>query len=318
MSVLARLFVFAFFSINISASIAQNNVECDVEGCDEKKPTIIWMRPPELGVEGPGITITSGPVYDLMVHLSSYLESYSHQFEAYPVKRAWSLIQHEKSSQKVYCFYGASYQEERTKWGYYSEPTSINLPLLVVSRKALPPLIDDEENVGLSQSVKGLFESVSLQALLNQNLKTVLYKDVSNAYARTVEQWATKYNVLRVHSLGRDLGMHTIALLKSGRIDFGYVGPREIAAISKEELDTFHVYQVSELSEELRGTKRLLCSKTALGQEVTTSLNQALARIFANPEKSEILKNANFSADGYSHRLRPLFDERWDTFLSKK
>ena len=89
MSVLARLFVFAFFSINISASIAQNNVECDVEGCDEKKPTLIWMRPPELGVEGPGITITSGPVYDLMVHLSSYLESYSHQFEAYPVKRAW-------------------------------------------------------------------------------------------------------------------------------------------------------------------------------------------------------------------------------------
>ena len=318
MSVLARLFVFAFFSINISASIAQNNVECEVEGCDKQKPTVIWMRPPELGVEGPGISIISGPVYGVMLHLSSYLESYNHQFEAYPVKRAWSLIQHEKSPQQVYCFYGASYQEERTQWGYYSQPTSINLPLLVVSREALLPLVDAEESQALSQSAKSLFESVSLKALLNQNFKTVLYNDVSNAYARTVEQWATKYNVLRVHSLGRDLGMHTIALIKSGRIDFGYVGPREIAALSKEELDTFHVYQVSELSDELRGTKRLLCSKTALGREVATSLNQALARIFANPEKSEVLRNTNFTADGYSNRLKPLFDERWDTFLLKK
>ena len=90
------------------------------------------------------------------------------------------------------------------------------------------------------------------------------------------------------------------------------------ATLSREELDTLSVYQVSELSEELRGTKRLLCSKTALGQEVTTSLNQTLARIFANPEKSEILRDTNFRADGYSHRLKPLFDERWDTFLSKK
>lgn len=318
MSVLARLLVFVFLTIQLSASLAQNNVECDLEGCDEKKPTIIWIRPPELGVEGPGITITSGPVYDLMAHLSSYLGRYSHQFEAYPVKRAWSLIQHEKSPQKVYCFYGASYKKERAEWGYYSEPTSINLPLLVVSKKALLPLIDEGEKVGLSQEVKSLFKSVSLQVLLDRNFKTVLYSDVSNAYARAVEQWATRYNVLRVHSLGRDLGMHTIALLKSGRIDFGYVGPREIATLSREELDTLSVYQVSELSEELRGTKRLLCSKTALGQEVTTSLNQTLARVFANPEKSEILRDTNFRADGYSHRLKPLFDERWDTFLSKK
>ena len=86
----------------------------------------------------------------------------------------------------------ARHIKKRERNGGYSEPTSINLPLLVVSRKALPPLIDDEENVGLSQNVKGLFESVSLQTLLNQNLKTVLYKDVRNAYARTVEQWATK------------------------------------------------------------------------------------------------------------------------------
>lgn len=318
MSVLARLLVFVFLTIKLSASLAQNNTGCDLEGCDEKKPTIIWIRPPELGVEGPGITITSGPVYDLMAHLSSYLGRYNHQFEAYPVRRAWSLIRHKQSSQKVYCFYGASYKKERTEWGYFSEPTSINLPLLVVSTKALLPLIDDEENDGSSQKVKGLFESVSLQILLNRNLKTVLYSDVSNAYSRTVEQWATQYNVLRVHSLGTDLGMHTIELLKSGRIDFGYVGPREIATLSREELDTLHVYQVSELSEELRGTKRLLCSKTALGQEVTTSLNQALARIFADSEKSEILRDTNFRADGYSHRLKLLFDERWDTFLVKK
>tara|TARA_Y100000588_G_scaffold240028_1_gene253746 strand:+ start:779 stop:1729 length:951 start_codon:yes stop_codon:yes gene_type:complete len=316
LSAVVALFIFLF--LNISISFAQPNDECEGDACNTLKPTVVWVRPPELGVKGPGIAITSGPVYNVMAHLSGYLDNYNHEFEAYPVKRAWSLIQHEKSAQRVYCFYGASYQEERTKWGYYSLPTSINLPLLIVSKRELLPLKSNQDNHGTEKKGKGQLPSISLQALLNQHFKTVLYNDVSNAYASAVEQWATKYNVLRVNSLGKDLGMHTIALIKSGRVDFGYVGPRELAALSKDELNDLHVYQLSELSTGLRGTKRLLCSKTELGREVTTGLNNALRLILSQPDKSKILRDTQFIADGYSKRLKPLFDERWDAYMSKK
>ena len=316
MSAVVALFIFLFLSISVS--FAQPNDECEGDICNTLKPTVVWVRPPELGVKGPGIAITSGPVYNVMAHLSGYLDNYNHEFEAYPVKRAWSLIQHEKSAQRVYCFYGASYQEERTKWGYYSLPTSINLPLLIVSKRELLPLKSNQDNHGTEKKGKGQFPSISLQALLNQHFKTVLYNDVSNAYASAVEQWATKYNVLRVNSLGKDLGMHTIALIKSGRVDFGYVGSRELAALSKDELNDLHVYQLSELSTGLRGTKRLLCSKTELGREVTSGLNNALRLIFFQPDKSKTLRDTQFIADGYSNRLKPIFDERWDAYVSKK
>lgn len=316
MPAVVALFIFLFLSISVS--FAQPNDECEGDTCNTLKPTVVWVRPPELGAKGPGIAITSGPVYNVMAHLSGYLDNYNHEFEAYPVKRAWSLIQHEKSAQRVYCFYGASYQEERTKWGYYSLPTSINLPLLIVSKRELLPLKSNQDNHGTEKKGKGQFLSISLQALLNQHFKTVLYNDVSNAYASAVEQWATKYNVLRVNSLGKDLGMHTIALIKSGRVDFGYVGPRELAALSKDELNDLHVYQLSELSTGLRGTKRLLCSKTELGREVTSGLNNALRFIFSQPDKSKTLRDTQFTADGYSNQLKPLFDERWDAYVSKK
>ncbi|HAA97987.1 MAG TPA: hypothetical protein DCE29_08890, partial [Alteromonas macleodii] len=153
-------------------------------------------------------------------------------------------------------------------------------------------------------------------ALLQQNLRTVLYNDVNNVYADTVEQWATKNNVVRLNGLSKDLGMHTIALLESGRIDFGYVGHRELSALPEEELDALNVYQISELSQQLRGTKRLLCSKSELGQAVTSDLDSALTHITSTPMKSQTLRDINFVADGYPLFLKPLFDERWKQYLS--
>ena len=105
--------------------------------------------------------------------------------------------------------------------------------------------------------------------------------------------------------------MHTIALLESGRIDFGYVGHRELSALPEEELDALNVYQISELSQQLRGTKRLLCSKSELGQAVTSDLDSALTHITSTPVKSQTLRDINFAADGYPLFLKPLFDERW-------
>lgn len=297
---------------------AQTESECKGSSCFTQKPIVVWLRPPELGIETSGVSITSGPVYDVMAYLATHLNSYQHQFEAYPVKRAWSLVQHEQSTKRVYCFYGAAYQEERTEWGNFSQPTSINLPMLTVARKPLLHSIDNEVDNTESNSVENYFESISIQRLLQQNLTTVLYSDVTNAYADAVERWATRYNVLRLNSLGKDLGMHTIALLKSGRIDFGYVGHRELSTLSEEELSALYIYQVSELSKQLRGTKRLLCSKSELGINVTNDLNHALTHIYSSPSNSQTFRDINFAADGYPSFLKPLFDERWHRYVSKK
>lgn len=315
MSVVVTLVAFVLLCLKSSVLFAQTDGECEGESCASKKPTVVWLRPPELGIEGSGVSITSGPIYDVMAYLSTHLHNYDHQFEAYPVKRAWSMVQHQQSAQKVYCFYGAAYQEERAEWGYYSQPTSINLPLLIVARKALQPSLKNELDTAQSQPTQGYFESISLRALLQHNLRTVLYNDVNNVYADTVEQWATKNNVVRLNGLGKDLGMHTIALLESGRIDFGYVGHRELSALPEEELDALNVYQISELSQQLRGTKRLLCSKSELGQAVTSDLDSALTHITSTPMKSQILRDINFVADGYPLFLKPLFDERWSKVM---
>jgi len=176
--------------------------------------------------------------------------------------------------------------------------------------------LKNELDTAQSQPTQGYFESISLRALLQQNLRTVLYNDVNNVYADTVEQWATKNNVVRLNGLSKDLGMHTIALLESGRIDFGYVGHRELSALPEEELDALNVYQISELSQQLRGTKRLLCSKSELGQAVTSDLDSALTHITSTPMKSQTLRDINFVADGYPLFLKPLFDERWKQYLS--
>ncbi len=173
----------------------------------------------------------------------------------------------------------------------------------------------NELDTAQSQPTQEYFESISLRALLQQNLRTVLYNDVNNVYADTVEQWAIKNNVVRLNGLGKDLGMHTIALLESGRIDFGYVGHRELSALPEEELDALNVYQISELSQQLRGTKRLLCSKSELGQAVTSDLDSALTHITSTPMTSQILRDINFVADGYPLFLKPLFDERWSKVM---
>ncbi|WP_394223403.1 hypothetical protein [Alteromonas gracilis] len=306
-----------FYLLLISISnivFAQTADQCEVEHCVAQKPTVVWLRPPGLDIESNGVTITSGPMYDLMAYLSGFLDNYHHQFETYPVKRAWSLIKNHHSSEQVYCFYGASFKEKRTEWGYFSQPTSTNLPLIIVSKRNLQPFANNND----AQIAKGHFTSISLQNLFAHGFKTVLYNDVNNAYADAVEQWASDKNIVRLNSLDKDLGIHTIALLKNGRIDFGYVGHRELSALSEEELDSLYVYQVSELSQKVRGTKRLLCSKSELGQAVTKDLNGALERAFSEPQLSQTLREINFSSDAYPVLLKPLFDERWKTYMSSR
>lgn len=282
-----------------------------IENTENDRPTVVWLRPPEVGMRVDGVEINDGPLFKNMSYLASYLLQYTHRFEAYPIKRAWAMISTNSDPSIVYCFFGASYREDRLAWGYFSEPTSINLPLLMVTSSELNQAIKSKEASQVSDDEK-LYEKVSLQRLLEKRYKTVLYNDVKNAYSNAVKQWGEPFNIVTLNGLGKDLGLHTIDLIETGRIDFGYVGHKELNSLTSEQYSSMGVYQISELSNEIRGTKRLFCAKTELGKQVTESLNQALLDIKESHIANRELREINFVADGYPQVLKPIFNKRWE------
>jgi len=288
--------------VNANVNVAKENTA--------ESATVVWVRPPEVNMAIDGVTITSGPMLDNMKYLASHLPEFHHKFEAYPVKRAMSLVKHESSGNSVFCFFGASLNEKRKQWGYYSTPTSINLPLLVLGKKSV---IEGPLHAKLPGNTRS-FPLISLQALLNAGFKTVLYKGVTNAYAKAVSQWQTPENVMMVNGLDEDLGIHTIALLKTGRIDFGYVGHNELNTLNSDELSQFITFEAAELSTNTRGTKRLFCSSTPLGKNVVSALDASVTSILSNEESARELRNVNFTAEGYLPMFEALFDARWAVF----
>ena len=288
----------------------QNVEETRHSAATPNRPTVVWLRPPEVGASTEGIRISEGPMYDNMFFLATNLKGYEHRFEAYPIKRAWSLIKSASTSDEVYCFFGASYRKERTTWGYFSQPSSVNLPMLIVVSESLHQqlVLDD---VAPQQSQSGLFEMTSLERLLSDNYRTVLYSEVKNTFSEVIQPWVNNRNVIMLNGLGKDLGLHTIELIKNGRIDFGHVGHMELYSLTSDQLESTYVYQVEELSDDTRGTKRLFCSKTPMGKQVTEDFNYALANINQDKVASAQLREVSFIADGYPTLLKPMFDARW-------
>lgn len=273
-------------------------------------PAVVWLRPPEVGAATEGIRISEGPMYDNMLFLAKNLKGYEHRFEAYPIKRAWSLVKSGSTSDEVYCFFGASYREERKKWGYFSQPSSVNLPMLIVVSEGLHQQLVLNDVVP-QQTQSGLFEMTSVEKLLTNNYRTVLYSEVKNAFTEVIQPWVNNRNVIMLNGLGKDLGLHTIALIKNGRIEFGHVGHMELYSLTSEQLENTYVYQVEELSGDTHGTKRLFCSKTPMGKQVTEDFNDALANIKQDKVASAQLREVSFRADGYPTLLKPTFDARW-------
>ena len=102
MSVVVTVVAFLLLSLKSGMLFAQTGGKCEGEKCTFQKPTVTWVRPPELGLEGNGVSITAGPLYDVMAYLSTYLNGYEHKFEVYPVKRAWSLVRNTHSSENMF------------------------------------------------------------------------------------------------------------------------------------------------------------------------------------------------------------------------
>lgn len=265
------------------------------------KPVVNWLRPQESNVITKGNNITGGEQLQIMQFLSKDLIQFEHHFESYPLKRNWFLIKEQGNNNEIYCFFGASFRQERTEWGIYSAPTSIGLPISIVARKDAFKNYEDNE-------------TVSISTLFEHGFKVVLYDQVRNVWVDTVNKYK-RYDesILRVSSLDANLNQHTLALIERGRIDFGYVSHREIKSRNLDDSNDFSVYQVKELADQVRRTSRVLCSKNALGESFIQSLNTSLAEISEDPLKSHQLRDLNFNAEGYRASIKDLYNTHWDS-----
>jgi uncharacterized protein (TIGR02285 family) len=267
------------------------------------KSTIVWLRPPEIGMEIEGTTVLSGVQRDIMALIASQTPSFSHRFESYPLKRNWSLVRDGDMPDTVYCFYGAAYTDTRSTWGYYTKPTSMALPYTIASKEgALDDYVDNDGHV-------------SLVSLFDNGKTTVVYDGIKNLWVEKVLTFSTPRNIVPMNVFGNDVFEHTLELIELGRIDFGYVSDKELSLITDNRRATLSEYSVIELAKEVRELDRILCSKNALGLKATQQLDKALDRISQDPELSKELGSLNFSMLGYPDARKPTYLRYWDLYF---
>lgn len=262
------------------------------------KPSIVWLRPLEIGVERDRTTIIGGSQYDTMRFLARQISAFEHRFESYPVKRNWFLIKTATTEQQVYCFYGAGYQAQREEWGIYSSPTAIGLPYLIAAKKGTLDLFN---NNGV----------VSLEHLLRNGYKTVLYDQVSNPWTEQVKSYDYPHSIVHINGIDIDLNKHTLQLIEVGRIDFGYVAHKELSHFTAQESEALSLFQIREFSQQVRQTKRVLCSRSAIGQAAVGSIDYAVTHIWANASLNAEFMRLNFKADGYSMPTQSVYEALW-------
>lgn len=267
------------------------------------KSTIVWLRPPEIGMKVEGTTIVSGVQHDIMALIASQTPSFSHRFESYPLKRNWSLVRDNDTPDTVYCFYGAAYNDARSTWGYYTKPTSMALPYTIASKEgALEDYVDNDGHV-------------SLASLFAGGKTTVMYDGIKNLWAEKVLSFSTPKNIVPMNVFGKDVFEHTLKLIEKGRIDFGYVSDKELSLITDDRRAMLSEYSVIELAKEVRELDRILCSKNALGLTATKQLDKALDIISQDPDLSKELGSLNFSMLGYPNTRKPTYLRYWDLYF---
>lgn len=267
------------------------------------KSTIVWLRPPEIGMKVEGTTVVGGVQRDIMALIASQTPSFSHRFESYPLKRNWSLVRDNDIPDTVYCFYGAAYNDSRSAWGYFTKPTSMALPYTIASKAgALDDYLDNDGYV-------------SLASLFASGKTTVVYDGIKNLWAEKVLTFSTPKNIVPMNVFGNDVSEHTLELIEVGRIDFGYVSDKELSLITDDRRAMLSEYSVIELAKEVRELDRILCSKNALGLAATQQLDKALDHISQDPNLSKELGSLNFSMLGYPNARKPTYLRYWDLYF---
>lgn len=266
---------------------------------DALSSTLVWLKPLESDQVMKGNTIVKGDALNLLTFVANQIDEVEHQFEAYPIRRSWRLIQNNRDQHLAYCFWGANYKKEREDWGYFSEPTTVELPYLVAAKK---DQLDAFETDG----------KVSVTQLLKKGYSTVVFEEVSNHLTEIIRH-SGQHEVIKVSGLDKDLSDHTLTMIEKGRIKFGYVSYRAIANLAVDQNPQFSLYQVQELSSEHLKDGRILCSKNAFGKKMVAAINTALLTIRNDENLRTTFKTLIFTAEGYPANLKQTFEQQWDS-----
>lgn len=267
------------------------------------KSTLVWLKPIESDQTMIGNTITDGSALDLLTFVASQVEGdIDHKFEAYPIKRSWNLIQYKGDNQTTYCFWGADLKEERKDWGYYTAPTSVNLPYMMASRSG-------EFSAFVHNG------QISAVELLNNGYSTVIFEKVVNDWTKIVEKYE-KDALVQISGIDKDLSDHTLLLIENRRIDFGYISHRAITNLALHNNEKIVLHQVKEISDQDIEDARILCSKTPTGKSVVKKINRTLDKIHANPELNKLMLDLTFETEGYPDNLKDEFLRRWQRTFS--
>ena len=265
---------------------------------DTLSPTLVWLKPLESDQVMQGNTIVKGDALNLLAFVANQIDEVAHKFEAYPIRRSWRLIQNNRDQHLAYCFWGANYKKEREDWGYFSEPTTVELPYLVAAKK---DQLDAFETDG----------KVSVTQLLKKGYSTVVFEEVSNPLTEIIRH-SGQHEVIKVSGLDKDLSDHTLMMIEKGRINFGYVSYRAIANLAVDQNPHLSLYQVQELSSEHLKDGRILCSKNEFGKKVVAAINTALLTIRNDENLRSTFKALIFKAEGYPANLKQTFEQQWD------
>lgn len=266
---------------------------------DTLSPTLVWLKPLESDQVMKGNTIVKGDALNLLTFVANQIDAVEHQFEAYPIRRSWRLIQNNRDQHLAYCFWGANYKKEREDWGYFSEPTTVELPYLVAAKK---DQLDAFETDG----------KVSVTQLLKKGYSTVVFEEVSNPLTEIIRQ-SGQHEVIKVSGLDKDLSDHTLTMIEKGRINFGYVSYRAIANLAVDQNPQFSLYEVQDLSSEHLKDGRILCSKNEFGKKMVAAINTALLTIRNDENLRSTFKALIFTAEGYPANLKQTFEQQWDS-----
>lgn len=248
-----------------------------------------------------GNVIVEGAALDLLQFVAAEIENVDQEFHAYPVKRSWHLIQNESNSEVAYCFWGASYKKEREDWGRFTQPISITLPYMVVTRKGeLASYVSNGE--------------IAASKLLNDGYSTVVYDRVINPWTKIMDQIENKV-IVKVTGINKDLSDHTLLMVERKRIDFGYVSHRAIANLDLYNHPNVDLYEIREMNQIEDASSRVLCSKTALGKKYAVRIDDVLSRIKQNRKLNTKLRDLTFKSEGYPENLRARFNLYWHKML---
>jgi hypothetical protein len=271
---------------------------------DTLAPTLVWLKPLESDLVMQGNTIVKGDALNLLAFVANHIDEVEHRFEAYPIRRSWRLIQNNLDQQLAHCFWGANYIKEREDWGYFTEPTTVELPYIVAAKK---DHLDAFETDG----------KVSVTQLLKKGYSTVVFEEVSNPLTEIIRQ-TDQLEVIKVSGLDKDLSAHTLMMIEKGRINFGYVSYRAIASLAVDKNPHFSLYEVQELSSENLKDGRILCSKNEFGKKMVASIYTALLTIRNDENLRTTFKALTFKAEGYPANLKQTFGQQWDSaYLNK-